>query len=63
MHPFRIILIDENESSTTTFVVPLERAPDVGSVVELPRRERALVRHVLSGEREGLAGIVLAATA
>lgn len=63
MRPFRVILIDENQSSTTTFVVPLGRAPDVGSVVELPRGERVLVRHVLSAERDGLAGIVLAAPA
>jgi hypothetical protein len=63
MRPFRIILVDETQDSTTTFVVPLDRAPDSGSIVELPRGQHVLVRHVLSAERDGLAGIVLAAPA
>jgi hypothetical protein len=63
MRPFRVILVDENQSSTTTFVVPLERAPDAGSVIELPQGQHVHVRHVLSAERDGLAGIVLAAPA
>ena len=33
MPPFRVILIEEDASKTTTFVVPFERAPDVGSVI------------------------------
>lgn len=37
MRPFRIILIDDEQSSTTTFA-PLGRAPDAGSIVELPPR-------------------------
>ena len=36
MLPFRVILIEQDQSRTTTFVVPFERTPDVGSVVELP---------------------------
>jgi hypothetical protein len=63
MLPFRVILIEQDESRTTTFVVQFGRAPDVGSVIELPHGDRVLVRHVLSGERDGLAGIVLVAPA
>ena len=60
---FRVIVVEEEERRTTMFVVPFERAPDIGSVVELPEGQRILVRHVLSGDRDGLAGIVLAAPA
>jgi hypothetical protein len=60
---FRVILIEEDEDRTTTFVIPLERTPDDGSVVELPQGQRVIVRQVLSGDRDGLAGIVLAAPA
>ena len=35
MWPFRVIVIEEEEDRTTTFVVQLERTPDDGSVVEL----------------------------
>ena len=63
MRPFRVILIEQDASRTTTLVVPFERTPDVGSVVELPQGGRICVQHVLSADRDGLAGIVLAAPA
>ena len=63
VRPFRVIVIEEDEDRTTTFVIPLGRTPDEGSVVELPQGQRVIVRHVLSGDRDGLAGIVLAAPA
>ena len=63
MPPFRVILIDHKQNRTMTFVVPLERVPDVGSEVDLPQGQSVLVSYVMSGEREGLAGIVLAAPA
>jgi hypothetical protein len=59
MLPFRVIVVDTNE--TTVLVVPLPRAPDPGETVELPHGERVTVRHVISAARDGLAGIVLAA--
>jgi hypothetical protein len=61
MLPFRVIVVDDNQ--TTVLVVPLERAPDPGETVELPHGQRVTVRHVISATREGLAGIVLAASA
>ncbi len=63
MRPFRVILVEQDGSRTSTFVVQFDRAPDAGSVVELPQGQSVIVRHVVSGEREGLAGIVLAAPA
>jgi hypothetical protein len=63
VRPFRVILIEEDEDRTTNLVIPLERTPDDGSVVELPQGQRVIVRQVLSGDRDGLAGIVLAAPA
>jgi len=60
---FRVIVVEEEERGITMFVVPFEREPDIGSVVELPEGQRILVRHVLSGDRDGLAGIVLASPA
>lgn len=63
MRPFRVVLIEQDASRTTTLVVPFERTPDVGSVVELPQGGRICVQHVLSADRDGLAGIVLAAPA
>ena len=63
MLPFRVILVEDDARRTSTFVVSLERAPDAGSILELPQGHRVLVRHVLSAERDGLAGIVLAAPA
>ena len=58
-----MIVIEEDGDRTTTFVIPLGRTPDDGSVVELPQGQRVIVRQVLSGGRDGLAGIVLAAPA
>jgi hypothetical protein len=63
MRPFRIILIEDDSRRTSTFIVPFERAPEAGAIVKLPQGEQILVRHVLSAERDGLAGIVLAAPA
>ena len=63
MMPFRIILIEQDASRTSTFVVQLERTPDIGSTLELPQGQSVLVRHVLSGDNNGLAGIVIAAPA
>jgi hypothetical protein len=37
MAPFRVIVVDDNQ--TTVLVVPLERAPDPGETVELPGGE------------------------
>jgi hypothetical protein len=59
MLPFRVIVIDENQ--TTVLVVPFDRARDLGEAVELPHGERVTVRHVISAARDGLAGIVPAA--
>jgi hypothetical protein len=58
MLPFRVIVVSENQ--TTVLVVPFERAPDPGEVVELPHGERVTVRQVISAGGDGLAGIAFA---
>lgn len=61
MRPFRVILVEDDARRTSTFVVALEQAPHAGNVIKLPQGEQVVIRHVLSAERDGLAGIVLAA--
>jgi hypothetical protein len=63
VRPFRVILIEQDEDRTTTFVVPLDRAPDRGSTVELPHGQQIIVRDVLSASSYGAAGTVIAAPA
>ncbi len=63
MRPFRLILVEQDANRTTTFVVPLERAPDRGSTVELPHGQRVVVRDVLGAGSYGTAGTVIAAPA
>ena len=58
-----MILIEQDEDRTTTFVVELERPPDAGSVVELPHGQPIVVRHVLGADQDGIAGVVIAAPA
>jgi hypothetical protein len=58
MLPFRVIVVNENQ--TTVLDVPLYRAPDPGEIIDLPHGERVAVRHVISADRDGVAGIVLA---
>jgi len=68
VRPFRVILIEQDDEltrrpRTTTFTVPFERAPDTGSTVELPHGQEIVVKHVLSGGSDGMAGTVIAAPA
>jgi hypothetical protein len=62
MLPFRVVVIDEHRT-TTTVIVSLERSPDVGATIELPHGDRVTVRHVVSGQDDDVAGIVIAAPA
>ena len=67
MRPFRVILTEQQDlnkrTRTTTFVVPFDRAPDTGSTVELPQGQKIVIKHVLSGGSDGIAGTVIAAPA
>jgi hypothetical protein len=56
---FRVIVIEDG-TRTTQLVVPLDHTPYEGDVVELPNGLEVRVRHVISGARDGLAGIILA---
>lgn len=62
MPTFRVIVIDNDRSATTVVVTSFDRAPDIGSTVELPNGERVLVRHVVSDPDDKL-GVVIAAPA
>lgn len=55
---YRVVVIDARGSSV--IVVPLERAPDLGSELVLPHGERVLVRHVASSDDPGIVGVVIA---
>jgi hypothetical protein len=55
--PFRIIV--EDGSSTSAFVISLERTPDIGQKIELPHGTQVVVRQVTTASG-GLAGTVLA---
>jgi hypothetical protein len=61
MPPFRVVVIDKDRDTTTVFVTDLDRAPDIGSIVELPHGGHVTVRHVVSGQDDDLAGVVIAA--
>jgi len=54
------VIVIEDGTRTTQLVMPLERAPYEGEVLELPDGLEVTVRHVISAARDGLAGIVLA---
>lgn len=56
---FRVIVVEDG-NRTTQIVVPFDRVPYEGDVVELPDGMQVKIRHVISAAREGLAGIVLA---
>lgn len=58
---FRVVIVDGE--STMVFVVPLERAPDAGEILELEDGKRVAVEYVISAGREALDGIVVAAPA
>jgi hypothetical protein len=51
------------EDLTPAFLVQLARAPDVGETLELPHGGSVIVRHVISGHADVVAGIVLAGPA
>lgn len=59
MLPYRVILVDTDADRTTTIVAPLERAPDPGSIIDLPHGGRLIVRHVVTSSEAGLAGTIL----
>jgi hypothetical protein len=67
VRPFRVILIDDESprrpGATTTFVVTFDRAPEKGSTISLPQGQQIVVKHVLAGGSDGLAGTVIAAPA
>jgi hypothetical protein len=59
MNSFRVIVVEDGRR-TTQVIVPFDRAPYEGDVVELPDGLRVTVRHVISATRDGLAGVILA---
>ena len=68
MQTIRVIVIQQADlirrrPRTTTFTVPFDRVPDPGSTVELPHGSEVVVKHVLSGGSDGLAGTVIATPA
>lgn len=54
------MIVVEDGTRTTQLVMPFERPPYEGDVVELPDGLQVTVRHVISATRDGLAGVVLA---
>ena len=59
MYSFRVIVVEDG-TRTIQIVLPFERVPYEGDVVELPDGMRVKIRHVISAAKEGLSGIVLA---
>ena len=59
MLPFRVILVDENRSSTV-LLVSLVRAPDRGDHIDLPHGDPCVVRQVLSSDTNDVAGVIVA---
>ncbi len=59
VYSFRVIVVEDG-NRTIQIVVPFERVPYEGDVVELPDGMQVKIRHVISAAKEGLAGIVLA---
>ena len=62
MLPFRLIVVDENRSSTL-LVVSLVRPPDRGDNIDLPHGGQCVVRQVLSSDGKDVAGVIVAGTA
>jgi hypothetical protein len=61
VQPYRVVVIhDDSNRTTDKVVVQLARAPDVGETLELPHGGSVIVRHVISGHADVVAGIVLA---
>jgi hypothetical protein len=58
---FRVIL--SSSGAVTSLVVPLEIEPRAGDTIRLPDGRTAVVSHVISSPRDGLAGIVHAESA
>jgi len=56
---FRVIVVEDG-TRTTQLVMPFDRTPYEGDVVELPDGLQVIVRHVISATRDGLAGVILA---
>ena len=60
MLSFRVIVVVDGER-TIQVVESFERAPLPGQVIALPGgTESATIRHVITAQRNGLAGVVLA---
>lgn len=59
MPPFRVILIELDRSATSVVMASFDRAPDIGSTIELPNGDHATVRHVVSDPSDKL-GVVIA---
>ncbi len=62
MLPFRVIVIVDG-ARARSLVVPLDRVPSVGEMIELPDGACVNVRHVIEAARAGIAGLVLTAPA
>jgi hypothetical protein len=60
MLPFRVIVIVDG-TRAKSLVVPFDRIPRVGEVIELPDGARVNVRHVIDAARAGIAGLILTA--
>jgi len=60
MPPFRVIVIEQDRPARTAVMTSFDRAPDIGSTVELPSGERVIVRHVASDPADKV-GVVIAA--
>ncbi len=58
MPPFRVILIELDRSATSVVMASFDRAPDIGSTIELPNGDRATVRHVVSDPADKLGFVV-----
>jgi hypothetical protein len=64
VQPYRVVVIhDDSNRTTSTVVVRFARAPNVGETLELPHGDTVIVRHVISGHADVVAGIVLAGPA
>jgi hypothetical protein len=60
MLPFRVIVVLD-DTHVDSLVVPFERTPRPGDVIELGDGHLVTVNHVADRPHEGVAGLVLAA--
>ena len=57
--PFRVVVLDDRKQATTVLVT-LDRAPDIGSELELQPGSVVKVRQVVTADHPDVAGVIIA---